>query len=116
MHPHPERLVYLTSDSETTLEELNDNDIYIIGGIVDRNRWPRIAINRAQGLGLRTAKLPIEEHLHLVTTKVLTCNHVMGILLKCREFENDWKKAMLDVLPPRKNIRSKDEAGVASRK
>lgn len=107
MHPDKSKLVYLTSDSENTLEHLEDDKIYVIGGIVDRNRLKRAAINRAESLGISTAKLPIADHLQLVTTKVLTCNHVFEILLKYRQNGNDWKKAMLDVLPNRKDAHEK---------
>ena len=103
------KLVYLTSDSDTVLEHLDDSKIYIIGGIVDRNRLKRAAISRAETFGLPTAKLPITDYFKLVTTKVLTCNHVFEILIKYRELGNDWKKAMLDVLPVRKDIKMLEE-------
>lgn len=32
-------IVYLTADSEEELTELRPNETYIIGGIVDRNRY-----------------------------------------------------------------------------
>jgi tRNA (guanine9-N1)-methyltransferase len=105
VHTQREKLVYLTSDSEHTVDHLEDDKIYVIGGIVDRNRLPRAAITRAEELGIATAKLPITQYLRLVTTKVLTCNHVFEILLKYREHGNDWKKAMLDVLPSRKDVK-----------
>jgi tRNA (guanine9-N1)-methyltransferase len=101
--------VYLTSDSEHTLQRLEDDKIYVIGGIVDRNRLKRAAISKAESAGIATAKLPITDYLQLVTTKVLTCNHVFEILLKYRENGNDWKKAMLDVLPNRKDVKAKDD-------
>lgn len=41
-------LVYLTSDSENVLDTLEDEKVYVIGGIVDRNRLKRAAINRAE--------------------------------------------------------------------
>lgn len=109
MYPDRSKLVYLTSDSENTLEHLEDDKTYVIGGIVDRNRLKRAAINKAEALGIKTAKLPIADHLHLVTTKVLTCNHVFEILLKYRANGNDWKKAMLDVLPNRKDAQEKED-------
>eukprot|EP00521_Asterionellopsis_glacialis_P021251 CAMPEP_0195335218 /NCGR_PEP_ID=MMETSP0708-20121125/15398_1 /TAXON_ID=33640 /ORGANISM="Asterionellopsis glacialis, Strain CCMP134" /LENGTH=147 /DNA_ID=CAMNT_0040405437 /DNA_START=92 /DNA_END=535 /DNA_ORIENTATION=- len=104
MHPKREQIVYLTSDSENVLETLDDSKIYVIGGIVDRNRLVRAAADRAESFGITTAKLPITQYLHLFTTKVLTCNHVFEILLKFKE-TNDWKKAMLAVLPHRKDVR-----------
>jgi|AntRauTorckE5430_2_1112549.scaffolds.fasta_scaffold06678_3 tRNA (guanine9-N1)-methyltransferase len=97
-------LVYLTSDSATTLDHLDDSKTYVIGGIVDRNRLKRTTIEKAETLGITTARLPIDDHLKLCATKVLTVNHVFEILLKYREHNNDWKKSLLDVLPQRKEI------------
>lgn len=97
-------VVYLTSDSDNILEQLNNDTVYVIGGIVDRNRLKRAAITQAEKLGLKTAKLPIDQNIKLSATKVLTCNHVFQILLKYREHGNVWKKALLEVLPQRKNI------------
>ncbi len=101
-------LVYLTSDSENVLTELEDNKIYIIGGIVDRNRLKRAAIDRATKLSITTARLPLEQHLLMGTTKVLTCNHVFEILVNYREHK-DWKRALLEVLPQRKEAKEKDD-------
>jgi len=101
------KLVYLTSDSTNTLSDLEDDKIYIIGGIVDRNRLKRIAINRAESFGIQTAKLPISDHLDMLSTKVLTCNHVFDILLKWRANGGDWKKTLLDVLPKKKEANEK---------
>jgi tRNA (guanine9-N1)-methyltransferase len=107
--PDKSKLVYLTSDSENVLEDLEDDKVYIIGGIVDRNRLKRAAIGRAETLGIATAKLPISDYLDMVTTKVLTTNHVFDILLKYREIGKDWKKAFLDVLPHRKDLKPKND-------
>jgi len=101
------KLVYLSSDSPNVLHEPENDKIYVIGGIVDRNRLKRATIDRADSLGIAHAKLPIEEHLQLFSTKVLTCNHVFEILLKYRDCGKDWKKAMLEVLPGRKDIQEK---------
>ncbi|GKY95048.1 hypothetical protein MPSEU_000469100 [Mayamaea pseudoterrestris] len=103
------QVVYLTCDSEHTLTELASDKIYVIGGIVDRNRLKRAAMDRAEALGVSTAKLPIDDHLKkMPSTRVLTCNHVFDLLLKCREHNGDWKKALMEVLPTRKDAQFND--------
>mmetsp|Transcript_22883 Transcript_22883/g.32750 ORF Transcript_22883/g.32750 Transcript_22883/m.32750 type:complete len:194 (+) Transcript_22883:850-1431(+) len=104
------KIIYLTSDSDNTIQDLEDDKIYVIGGIVDRNRLKRVALDRADDLGVKTARLPIEQYLKFVSTKVLTCNHVFEILLKYKEYGRDWKKAMMNVLPQRKEIKEKEES------
>jgi tRNA (guanine9-N1)-methyltransferase len=103
-------VIYLTSDSEHTITELDPSQIYVIGGIVDRNRLKRAAMTRAAQLGIRTAKLPLETYLKAMpATRVLTCNHVFDILLKYRVLGNDWCAALRAVLPGRKEATFKDD-------
>ena len=97
--------MYLTSDSDHTLDHLDNTKTYVIGGIVDRNRLKGLTTTKARKMDIATARLPIDRFLHLCATKVLTCNHVFEILLKYRERDNDWKEALLEVLPARKDIR-----------
>jgi tRNA (guanine9-N1)-methyltransferase len=105
------KVVYLTSDSELTLTELENDKIYVIGGIVDRNRLKGVALDRATALGVATAKLPIDQYLkQMPSTRVLTCNHVYALLLKYKENGGDWKKAFMDVLPQRKEAQFVTEA------
>ena len=104
-------VVYLTSDSDSTISELDNDKIYVIGGIVDRNRLKGIAMHRAQELGVATAKLPLTEHLaSMPATHVLTCNHVFDIMLKYRECGNNWGEALQQVLPSRKEAEFKKDA------
>jgi tRNA (guanine9-N1)-methyltransferase len=101
------KIIYLTSDSETVLSELNDDHIYVIGGIVDRNRLKYATLNRAKEYGFATARLPITEHLQeMAATRVLTCNHVVELLLEKRH--KSWKDALQAVLPQRKNAKFVD--------
>lgn len=96
-----ENLVYLTADAETTLDDLDLNKIYIIGGLVDRNRWKGITMKKAEEQGIQTAKLPIGNYLKLSSSQVLTVNQVVEILLKFLELR-DWKAAFFQAIPPRK--------------
>ncbi|XP_059624861.1 tRNA (guanine(9)-N1)-methyltransferase [Cornus florida] len=98
-----ENLVYLTADSETTLDELDLKKIYIIGGLVDRNRWKGLTMKKAKEQGIQTAKLPIGNYLKLSSSQVLTVNQVIEILLKFLE-TRDWKASFFQVIPQRKRF------------
>ena len=75
-----EQLVYLTADSTDEIKDLDPNDVYIIGGIVDRNRHKDLTIKKAIEQGIRHARLPISDFLSLNTSCVLTVNHVFDIM------------------------------------
>ncbi|KAL2524136.1 tRNA (guanine-N1-)-methyltrnsferase [Abeliophyllum distichum] len=96
-----EKLVYLTADSENVLNELDPKAIYIIGGLVDRNRWKGITMRKAEEQGIQTAKLPIGDYLKMSSSQVLTVNQVVEIILKFLEAK-DWKDSFFQVIPQRK--------------
>lgn len=52
------RLVVLTPDSSNTLA-FNANDIYVVSGLVDFARSDPVTLDKADRLGIRTAKLPL---------------------------------------------------------
>lgn len=102
-------VVYLSSESDVTLEKLKPNSTYIIGGLVDKNRHKGLCYKRAVSRGIKTAKLPIGEFLHMKSRQVLVTNHVLEIMLRWLEFD-DWGKAFIEVLPKRKGGVLKSEA------
>lgn len=63
-------LVYLTADSETVLDELDLSKVYIVGGLVDRNRWKGITMKKAEEQGIHTAKLPIGTYMKMSSSQV----------------------------------------------
>ncbi|WWC88004.1 uncharacterized protein L201_002906 [Kwoniella dendrophila CBS 6074] len=101
------KLIYLSADSEEEIETLDENEIYIIGGIVDRNRYKNLCQNKAENLNIKTARLPIGKFIeNLPTRKVLTVNQVFDILLQYIA-QKDWQKAFETVIPQRKYHESK---------
>ncbi|EGW32863.1 uncharacterized protein SPAPADRAFT_60204 [Spathaspora passalidarum NRRL Y-27907] len=96
------QFVYLTADTDEVIEELLPNHTYIIGGIVDKNRHKQLCLKKAQELGLKVGKLPIDKFIEMNGRHVLATSHVYELC--CKWFENgkDWGKAFNEVLPPRK--------------
>ncbi|KAK5995725.1 tRNA (guanine(9)-N1)-methyltransferase [Cladobotryum mycophilum] len=94
-------VVYLSSDSPYTLERLEPNTCYVVGGLVDKNREKGLCYKRARERGIRTARLPIGQFMVMQSRQVLATNHVVEIMLKWLEC-GDWGQAFLSVIPKRK--------------
>ena len=94
-------IYYLSADSENNIEDIDNNATYIIGGIVDRNKYKGLSLNKAKELGINHGKFPIGEYLKLQSSQVLTTNHTFHIL---NEFsiKHDWKDAFVSIIPKRK--------------
>lgn len=103
-----DQLVYLTADSEETLDTFESDKIYIIGGLVDHNRLKLITQNKATQQGIKTAKLPLDRFVDLSSSKVLTVNHVFDLITKFVSC-NDWRSAIVEAIPSRKKVKLKDE-------
>ena len=94
-------IFYLTADSENNIENIDNDATYIIGGIVDRNKYKGLTFNKAKELGINHGKFPIGDYLKLQSSQVLTTNHTFHIL---NEFsiKHDWKDAFVSIIPKRK--------------
>ncbi|KAL8447687.1 hypothetical protein Emed_004226 [Eimeria media] len=70
------KAVYLTADAEEELDTLDPSTVYIVGGLVDRNRYKGLTLNRSKERGVKAAKLPIASKLgrKLEGSKILTVN------------------------------------------
>ncbi|KAJ2968767.1 hypothetical protein NUW58_g10148 [Xylaria curta] len=101
-------IVYLTADSPYTLDRLEPNTCYVIGGIIDKNREKGLCYRIAREKNVRTAKLPIGEYMVLQHRHVLATNHVIEIMLKWLE-TGDWGSAFMSVIPTRKGGKLKTD-------
>lgn len=99
--PDRSKLVYLSADSENLINDLDPEDIYIIGGIVDHNKHKKLTYTKANDEKIRHARLPIQENIQLGTSAVLTVNHVFDIICNYLRIK-DWKETMQIAIPTRK--------------
>ena len=111
-----ENLVYLTHDSENVLSELDERCVYVIGGLVDRNRLKGVTAEKAREMGVRTARLNIDEYIRLEKgTRVLTVNHCVDILLQVSN-GTSWNETYMKVLPVRKGVQRERGTGVGEQR
>jgi tRNA (guanine9-N1)-methyltransferase len=102
-------LVYLTADSPNVIDNLDNDKIYILGGIVDRNRLKNITKDKAAEQHIKTARFPLNKYCKMgVGSNVLTINHCFDILL-ARLASADWPSAFCRVIPTRKDLMLRDE-------
>ncbi|XP_050972133.1 tRNA methyltransferase 10 homolog B isoform X2 [Labeo rohita] len=102
-----EDVIYLTPDASEALEYVEEDKVYILGGLVDETIQKKISYTRAKELGIRTARLPIDEYMvkrpnpKNFHSKILAINQVFEILLTFRDTK-DWIKALTAGIPPGK--------------
>lgn len=83
-----ERLVMLTPDSDQLLE-YNPDDIYVVGGIVDFGRADPLTLAKAKKLGIRSARLPLDNvRLKAGDTRELTMAQTIGLVRECQINDN----------------------------
>lgn len=112
-----ERVVYLTADSPNQLQALEKGTIYIIGGIVDRNRHKGLCLDRANSLGVKHAKFPIDEILgsDLMASTVITVNQCFELMKEFQD-QGSWEKSLDAVFPLRKRKQRENDENFSKRK
>ena len=95
------KMCYLTADSDNDLTSIDTDTYYVIGALVDRNRYPGLCYEKAKQLGIPHGRLPLANYIKFSSRKVLTINQVVGILASMAN-TGDWEKAILSSFPTRK--------------
>ena len=102
-----DQIVYLSAEADDELEVLDPSKVYVVGGLIDKNRHKGLCHHRATTRGIATARLPIGKFLEGQTRKVLTINHVVEIMSKMLDGNHDWASALEEVIPSRKGFQKK---------
>lgn len=96
-----EELVYLSPHAKDELEEWSEDDVYIIGAMVDKTDGKPLSLAKGKREGVRLRKLPLDKYLVWgMGGKSLTINQMILIMLDLRR-TGDWKAA-LEHVPKRK--------------
>lgn len=93
-------VVYLSPESENVLEQVNPNAFYVIGGLVDKPVTKFLSFKRAHNLEIKTARLPLAEHLKQLRSTALNINSVVEILENFIQTQN-WEEAVTKGVPKR---------------
>ncbi|XP_076468669.1 mitochondrial ribonuclease P protein 1 homolog [Babylonia areolata] len=97
-------LVYLSPHASDNLKDVSADDVYIIGGIVDKINTSPFSLARAKEQGIRVAKFPLDNYLLWGSgSKSLTLDQVTTILLE-QQRSKDWNEAF-KAIPRRKLYR-----------
>jgi tRNA (guanine9-N1)-methyltransferase len=99
-------LIFLTADTDDVLSSIDPDHVYVIGAFVDHNVHKGLTKSAADTAGIRTARLPLVEHMDVGNLcKVLTINHVVDVLATFLKTKS-WKEAFA-VLPTRRTNEKK---------
>ncbi|XP_068506099.1 tRNA methyltransferase 10 homolog B isoform X5 [Syngnathus scovelli] len=110
----PGRVVYLSPDAQegrvlSALERVDRNTVYVLGGLVDESIQKTLSLSRAAELGVRVARLPIDEHMQKIAnrknfhSKILAINQVFDILLAVCD-TGSWTHALDKCFPAGKGF------------
>ncbi|XP_055312131.1 mitochondrial ribonuclease P protein 1 homolog [Sitodiplosis mosellana] len=93
-------LVYLSPDAEDVIQEFNEDNTYVVGGLVDKATRTPVTLAKAKRLNIRSMRLPLDKHIKFHSHKTLTLDQMILIMLELKRSQ-DWKKALQRV-PKRK--------------
>ncbi|CAE7938674.1 TRM10, partial [Symbiodinium sp. KB8] len=95
-----EDLVILSPDATECLETIDEDKIYVIGGLVDRRVQKKRTFDQAKDQDLQLRKLPLKEYGPKGLHPILNIDVVMQILIE-RHQGNEWSSIFESCLPRR---------------
>ncbi|CAM4751625.1 unnamed protein product [Rotaria magnacalcarata] len=101
-----ERLVYLSPNADKQLTEIDEQNVHVIGGLVDESVKKNMTYQACQDKKIACYKLPIETYMeHSITggsfNQILSINQVFDILMTYMGTK-DWRQALKANIPERK--------------
>lgn len=95
-------IVYLSPDADEALDEVRETNVYVVGGIVDRNLNKGLTLKAAEAGRARAVRLPFDEYLPDVPRgdRVLTVCACVGVLMGVRAGQ-EWREALEKSVPRR---------------
>ncbi len=106
--------VYLSPDSENELNDIDENKIYIIGGLVDKSILKNKTIFRVNNIKndncdikISTAKLPLKKYVSNLRKTVLNINTVVEIISNYIDTKN-WEESIIKVIPKHNFFKEKE--------
>ncbi|KAI4886306.1 hypothetical protein NFI96_016724 [Prochilodus magdalenae] len=99
-----EDIIYLSPDASEALEQVDEDKVYVLGGLVDESIQKKLSYTRAKELGVQMARLPIDEYMvkkpnsKNFHSKILAINQVFEILLTYRD-TGSWTIALSAGIP-----------------
>lgn len=107
------KVVYLSPDAEDELEHIKGDEVFVIGGIVDRvtehNIPKHASLEAAMKDNVRCAKLPLDKYVKWKSgRKYLTLTAVVNILQDVYDSNDDWNYSLQKNIPVR-NVRGPEE-------
>ncbi|KFB40108.1 tRNA methyltransferase [Anopheles sinensis] len=94
----PERLIYLTNESNNVIDTLEPNHIYIIGGMDDHYKHGKTFLRVAEEFGIRHARLPIFSTVILNNHGFLRMDNVFEMLLLFNAGKT-WRQTLMKFVP-----------------
>eukprot|EP00603_Paraphysomonas_imperforata_P002245 CAMPEP_0114418386 /NCGR_PEP_ID=MMETSP0103-20121206/3468_1 /TAXON_ID=37642 ORGANISM="Paraphysomonas imperforata, Strain PA2" /NCGR_SAMPLE_ID=MMETSP0103 /ASSEMBLY_ACC=CAM_ASM_000201 /LENGTH=268 /DNA_ID=CAMNT_0001586739 /DNA_START=108 /DNA_END=914 /DNA_ORIENTATION=+ len=96
-----DEIVMLSPDAEDVLQEIDQNKIYVVGGIVDRTVRNNLTLDKALDEGVSAKRLPVKEFFPHAQSHVINIDQVVAMFCLYEE-STDWQVAMERVIPARR--------------